>query len=358
MLSSRALRQVRRERGAATVEVALSMLLLIPTALYAIYAGEAFLAGTRAQEAEISATWDITGFLLHDYDNGQDYEAGPDGDPSLYVDVTQRAANRIEASLSGMDSYRGGGNGQQMVISRQRLDNVDCRPMDARYILNRALLTYQAIPYQTREYLHRGGYVVCSARVRFSPQLMPRDMRGGYTSKVNLLSDALANGFSVCGNGSTLWGCAGEHVPGIITLTNDWGLEDGRSNPVGTDNNPKYYKVGEKVFNLKWERAGENDIAGGIGSQQVTEAMRFMLDEVKGDWGRTSEYKLAFYNDMSRERDYPDNDHGGQAQAHVSPWDDGEGSFTSDRHVYSTARSQSYYLGHRSPNFLDSPKNP
>lgn len=351
MTPTRSQRHPRRERGASTVEVALSMLLLIPTALYAIYAGEAFLAGTRAQEAEISASWDVTGYLLHDYVSGQDYEAGPDGDPSLYVDITQKAGNRVRSELGGMDSYRGGGNGQQAVISRQSMERVSCRPMDARYILDQGLLTFQAIPYGTREYLHRGGYVVCSARARFSPQLMPRDMRVGYTSKVNLLSDALANGFPICGNGNSLWGCDGAHVPGIIVLTNDWGLEDGQANPVGTQDNAKYYNVGHKVFDIKWARMGDADLAGGIGSQQVKEAMLFLLDEPEGDWARTSEYKLGFYNDMGRMRHYPSNNHNGEATAHLSPWDDGEGPYTSDRSVHNSARNDHHYLGHKKANF-------
>jgi hypothetical protein len=361
MTPSRSRKRLRRERGASTVEVALSMLLLIPTALYGIYAGEVFLAGTRAQEAEISAAWDVTAYLLHDYDNAQDYESGPNGEPSHYVSVTQNVANRVEAELSGLDSYRGSGNGQQQVISQQRLRNVDCRPMDARYVLDGALLTFQAIPYQSRDFLHRGGYVACSARVSFLPQLMPRDMRVGYTSKEDLLAEQLAEGFTLCGSGKSLWGCEGErmlgltreHEPGIIVLTNDWGLEDGRDNPVGTQANQKYYNVGEKIYKVKmWNDPTE--LAGGIGSQQVREAMKFMLDEADADWGQTSVFKLAYSNDMSKQVSYPANNHNGVEHAHMNPWDDGEGSYTSTRNVHNS-RNQNHYLGHRNPNFLDSP---
>jgi hypothetical protein len=225
--------------------------------------------------------------------------------------------------------------------------------MDARFILNKALLTFQATPYQSREFLHRGGYVVCSARVRFLPQLMPRDMRVGYTSKVDLLAESLAEGFTLCGNGNSFSGCAGEHVPGIIVLTNDWGLEDGSSNPVGTQANRKYYSVGEKIYKVKmW--GDPTELAGGIGSQQVREAMKFMLDEPDADWGQTSVFKLAYFNDMSRAIHYPANNHNGQEHAHVNPWDDDEGPYPSTRNVHNS-RSQNHYLGHRNPHFLDSP---
>lgn len=353
MTPSGPLQRLRRERGASTVEVALSMLLLIPTALYGIYAGEAFLAGTRAQEAEISASWDVTAYLLHDFENGQDYESGPEGDPSLYQSVTRDAANRVQAELAGLDSYRGAGNGQQQVISQQKLDKVDCKPMDARYVLDGALLTFQAIPYQSREFLHRGGYISCSAQMSFLPQLMPRDMRVGYTSKVDLLADSLAGGFTICGSGSSLWGCEGEHVPGIVVLTNDWGLENGSSNPVGSHANQKYYNVGEKVYKVKmW--GDPTELAGGIGSQQVREAMKFMLDEPDADWGQTSVFKLAFFNDMNHMNQYPANNHNGVEHAHVNPWDDGEGPYTNTQNVHNS-RNRQHYLGHRNPNFLDSP---
>jgi hypothetical protein len=353
MMPPRSVQPLRRQRGASTVEVALSMVLLIPTALYAIYAGEAFLAGTRAQEAEISASWDVTGYLLHDFINGEDYESGPGGDPSLYEDITNAVQNRVKSELSGMDSYRGSGSGQQQVISRQSIESVDCKPMDARPILNKALLTFQAIPYQSREFLHRGGYVVCNAKVRFSPQLMPRGMRVGYTSKKDLLSDELASGFTICGSGNSLWGCEAEHVPGIIVLTNDWGLEDGSSNDVGTKDNQKYFNVGEKIYKVKmW--GDPTEVAGGIGTQQVREAMKFMLDEDNADWGQTSVFKLAYFNDMSRTNAYPANNHNGTAHAHINPWDDDEGPYPSTQNVHNS-RNRTHYLGHRNPNFLDSP---
>jgi hypothetical protein len=353
MATSLRTRRTRLARGASTVEVAVSMLLLIPTALYAIYAGEAFMAATRAQEAEISATWDITGYLLHDFDNGFDYESGPDGDPSLYVDVSGRVARQVKRELGTMDSfeYSEGTGGNRYVVSAQHVRSLSCLPMDARPIENGALLTFQSTFYQTREYLHRGGYVRCNAQVSFFPQFMPRYMREGYNSKVDLLSRTLDEGFTVCGSGNTFQGCEGAYRPGIIVLTNDWGLEDGIENPLGTQENGKYFRVGQKVYNVKYW-GDEDDKAGGIGHEQVTEAMKFMLDDEEfGDRADTSTFKFGFYNPMSQRHRYPGNRHQGRDDAHLSPYDDGEGELTSTRNVYLNHRSRHNYLGHPDPHF-------
>ena len=68
------------QRGASTVEFALSMLIFIPLALYAAYAGEVFQAGFRAQEAESSAGWDLTAYKMNNYSKpftGDDMEDDP-----------------------------------------------------------------------------------------------------------------------------------------------------------------------------------------------------------------------------------------------------------------------------------------
>jgi hypothetical protein len=338
-------------RGASTVEVALSMIMLVPLALYAIYAGESFLAATRAQEAEITASWDATAYRLHDYLEGQDYESGPDGEPSLYRDVTAAAARRVREELGQMDSYEGpGAGGQRMVISQQRLQALNCEPVDARPLMGGALLTFQAMPQSTRQFLHRGGYIGCRAEVNFSPQFMPRRLREGYQSKVDLLSDVIANGFTVCGSGNSLWGCEGAVRPGIIVLTNDWGLENGRENPVGSRDNRKYFNVGEAVYNLDPIEDSEHGIEGGLAGQQIREALEFLLDEEDKDYGDSSKFKFGFYNPLHWKHTYPGNNHGPRDYAHLTPWDDDEGGFVSGEDI-SQHRHPHHYLGFTNPHF-------
>lgn len=356
MAPSRIQRRVRSARGASTVEVAVSMILLVPTTLYAIYAGEAFLAGTHAQETEIAASWDLTGYRLHDYLSGQDFETGDNGEKSFYQQTTDRVTRRVAREMGQLDSYHArGSGGQRGVISHQELEEVKCEPMDARNVMGGALLTFQATPYPTREFLHRGGYVSCQAKVRFDPQFVPKDLRDVYSSKEKLLSGRLASGFPICGSGDTLWGCEAKDDrtrPGILVLTNDWGLEDSLRNRVGQKDNLKYYQVGEKVYQAKVE-GQDTDLAGGLGHQQVKEVLQLLLDEEDKDYGDTSTFKLGFYNPMGTLHRYPANNHSGQDDAHLSPWDDGEGPYTSDRNVHDNARGQHTYLGHPRANFLD-----
>ncbi len=333
------------------------MILLIPTALYSIYVGEAFMAAAKAQEAEISAAWDITGYLLHDYINAQDYESGPNGERSLYQDVTYQAELRMRQHLDRLDSYRyddGGSGGQRLVVSRQQLTNVSCGPMDARGEFNGALLTFEGTAFGTRQYLHRGGYVRCSARVGFDPQFIPRTLREPYSSKVDLLRGSFAAAFEICGSGNSLRGCDGDR-PGVLVLTNDWGLDSARENPVGSRTNVKYFNVGESVFNAI-DPADPDDIQGGVGSDQVKEALQLFLDENGQDYGDTSKFKFGFYNPMDQEYDYPSNNHDGTSTVHMNPWDDGEGPYTSTRNVYDNARHPTNYLGHETATFIDTPQ--
>ncbi|MFL5347667.1 MAG: TadE/TadG family type IV pilus assembly protein [Hyalangium sp.] len=344
--------RLRQERGASTVEVALSMILLIPTALYSIYVGEAFILGARAQEAEIAASWDITAYRLHDFINGFDFEADPEGGPSLYRDISSRAANRVRRQMAGLNSFYGTGNGQHLVVSQQSLERVECAPRDARGLLGDSLLTFQATPVGTREYLHRGGYINCQAEVRFTPLYMPRDLRQGLHSKEDLLSNGLAAGFTLCGSGDTLRGCSGKYS-GVMVLTNDWGLEDGTRSRVGQNDNQKYFNVGEKVYEAKYW-ADSSDIAGGIGTQQIKESLQFLLDEDNKDYGDTSKFKFGFYNPMSTVHQYPANDHSNpKDSAHLSGWNDREGPFDGTQNVHSGSRSNHNYLGHTNPRFLD-----
>jgi hypothetical protein len=348
MALQRTARRTRQERGASTVEVALSLLLLVPLFLYIVYAGESFLAATRAQEAEISASWDVTAYRLHDYVDGQDYESSP-GNPSRYTDVTDVAARRVRRELRTLDSFSDPtrpGTGKRFLISQQRLEGLECVPFDARTVANGALLTFDGVPVTARRYLHRGGYVVCRAKVNFSPQFIPRTQPEGSRSKLDFVTDVLQNGFTLCGSGSTLMGCEGAETAGIVVLTNDWALEDGRENPVGTRANRRYFNVGNAIYGLEPEK-GE----AGTGGQQVREALQFLMDENDADYGDTSTFKFGFYNPMRQTHRYPANNHGGQEEAHLSPWDDGEGDFASGSSVYSDHRDRDNYLGHPKEDF-------
>jgi hypothetical protein len=361
MRASRTFRARRAQRGAAVVELALSLTLLVSVLFIAIYAGEAFLAGSRAQEAEMSAGWDVTAYRLHDYIDAQDYEGGP---KSLYNTVTGAVARQVKRELSGMNSYGAPGSrdGRRFVLSEQRMESVECTPFDARDLgagVGNALLTFDGLPHSSWNYLHRGGYVVCQARARFTSPYMPRSYREGHADRQNLLSDALKNGFGICGLGRTLQGCEGtlgDKSAGFLVLTNDWGLEDGRESPVGTNRNKRYFNVGESVYVIDREadyHKGLKDWEGGLGSQQVRETLTFLLDDDGADYGDTSRFKFGFLNPAEQARNIPVDTQGGQTEAHLTAWDDGESSIFTNatENISRNQRSRHNYLGRKEPDF-------
>lgn len=364
MRTPRPLPRHSSERGAAVLEMAVSLTLIVSLLLITIYVGEAFLAGAKAQEAEISAGWDLTAYRMHDYskDGTHDYEGGP---TSLYGRATTLVAGRVKRDLSGLNSYvPGAREGQRFVLSEQRLeeDGLVCAPYNAENLgkeIGASLLTFDGLPHNAWKYLHRGGYVNCRAKVHFTSPYMPRELRDGYASRVNLLSNKVKNGFNLCGLGSTLQGCEGNLTSGFVVLTNDWGLEDGRENAVGTRDNARYFRVGESVFLMDedYNKDKEGHVVlrpgeGGIGGQQVREAMTFLLD-TEDDYGDTSLFKFGFLNSSNRQRSLPVDPRGGQTEAHLTPWDDGEERvFTNaTRNIALGQRRDHTYLGHPDARF-------
>lgn len=339
----------RRVRGAATVELAVSLLLLVPVLLYAIYAGEAFLAATRAQEAEITAGWDMTGYLMHDYRNG--YSGGGQ---DRQLAVTRAVPLRVGAELAGMDSFRRTDDGaaawRRMLLTEQRLADLRCELFDARNINDDQLLTFAAMPDGVMEYLHRGSYVSCRARVAFTSPYMPRRLRDGYTSKEDLLRQDIANGFSVCGLGQSLQGCGLSPSRGFMVLTDDWALEDSRESPVANRENAvnqRYANVGNAIYQRAPEPFQDPEAGkweGGIGGQQVREVLDFLLDTER-DVADTSDFKFGFRNPSSEYQAFEADSRAEMRRAHLTPWDDGEGDFAAGSDVASDRHPRNY-LGH------------
>jgi hypothetical protein len=345
-------RSSRRARGAATVELALSLMLLVPVLLYSIYSGEAFLAATRAQEAEISAGWDMTAYRMHDYITG--YRGGPraeygDGASDTQRQVAAAVPPRVAQELGGMDSYRRNNSApaeRNLLLSQQRLQGLTCQPFNVQGIY--PLLTFEGIPNGVREYLHRGSYMACRARVNFRSPYMPQTMRDGFHSQVDLIHTSLRDGFTMCGLGRSLRGC--EPGGGFLVLTDDWGLEDAMESPVAHwwyANNWGYANVGNSIYHRAPEPVVDgHGFEGGEGGKQVRFAMDFLLD-TKKDYGQTSDFKFGFLN-PSRKMQHFRVEGGGMDEGHLTPWDDGEGGFLGGEQV---ERSRRHYLGHPDENY-------
>ncbi|MCP3057896.1 pilus assembly protein [Myxococcus sp. K38C18041901] len=342
-----------RARGAATVELALAMLVLVPVLLYALYAGEAFIASTRAQEAEMMATWNLTAHLGHDYAvgyTGAD-KADDDGAFGLQRQVTSVTGPRVMKALAGMDSFGRAGSSpakRRMVVAEQELTDVRCEPVDVRAYAQGRLLTFDGVGAKVRAYLHRGSYMACRAQVEVQSSFLPAS-----------LPQAVRGGMSVCGMGRSLSGCRpgqkapGARDPGFMVLTDDWALEDARESPVTTAEharNRKYANVGEAVYMNTPTRLHPKDVLTdkAIGTQQVREAMLFLLDTPK-DFGNTSEFRFGFLNPSKQMQRFDVDRPGREEMGHLTPWDDDDHR---DIAPGSEAnRSPHNYLGHEDANY-------
>ncbi|MFP2908710.1 hypothetical protein ACLESD_27405 [Pyxidicoccus sp. 3LFB2] len=348
-------RSSRRARGAATVELALSLLILIPVVLYAIYAGELFLAATRAQEAEITAGWDMTAYRMHDYEFGYRRDGPYVSDTAADTQraVAEAVPRRVRADLGRMDSFQRANTetgGRRFLLTEQRLEQLGCEPFNVQQ--HYPLLTFEGLPNGVREYLHRGSYMACRARVRFTSPYMPQRLREGTTSQVDLLHERLRNdgrGFTLCGLGGSLRGC--DEDRGFIVLTDDWGLEDATESPVTTwwlADNFKYANVGSSVYHRAPEPVVDgHGFEGGTGAKAVRFTMDFLLDNAR-DYAYTSDFKFGFRNPSSEMQTF-EVEGGAMDRAHLTPWDDDDMGFLGSQQV---RRDRRHYLGHSEADYV------
>ncbi len=314
------------ERGAATVELAVAMLLIIPTLLYSLYVGEAYVAGMQAQQVELDATWDLSARRLHDFIGGDE---GP-----LYPAAYAKARAAL-AEEGQHPAVRG------VVLSRS-VEALQCERRD----VPDTLLTFDTFGafsdpgnkyVSARQYLHRGGYVGCSARVRVGTHAMPNRFLESFhedRGQRALLTGNLTS-FSLCGNGRGPSGCVGSgQGPGIVLLTDDWAVEDGRTSKVAADVgdgvNDRMYLVGRAVYNAD----GVDKYWGGIGARKVANTLEFFTDETDRDYGLTSRFKMGSQSPL-HDGELQHTDQGVKA-VHPTPFhDDQDPGFRETSDVYS-----------------------
>ncbi|MBI5547266.1 MAG: hypothetical protein HY901_25570, partial [Deltaproteobacteria bacterium] len=150
-------RLARQEEGSAVTEFALSTLLLVPVALYSMYVGEAYMVAIKVQEAEISATWDITAYRLHEYMSGS-YTG-------LYSRATSDSATNVSKDIRDFNSFTpGGGNGWSLPISSSTMDAIGCQKVSGNAFTG----------HSGSSYLHADGYVNCKTKATFKNHFIPQ----------------------------------------------------------------------------------------------------------------------------------------------------------------------------------------
>jgi hypothetical protein len=320
---------LRSETGAATAELALSTLVLVPIALYAMYVGEAFIAAIKAQEAEIAATWEVSAYRLHEYRSG--------GYRRLYTSAISAAERQLKTDLRDFDSYDdANGSGRVNAIAEYHLTSLECG--------TRRVSGGEPSPGSVfnlgGSYLHSDGWVGCQAKVQFQNRFLPRDAFKEIMHGPELLPASIARQ-DFCGSGNTPQGCRGTRTPGMMVLTDDWGLEDAQANPLGTRNNRKYYNVGESIYSM----GGLAQAAGPLAILTGFTPLVYALDQAQ-----TGTFKMAYRNRISDKQPISER-WGGPSSAHVSPYHEESNEYTDQtaevsRLIYGD-RVSGHYMGKR-----------
>jgi hypothetical protein len=294
------MRKVRKaEEGAAAAELALATMLLVPMALYSMYVGEAFIAAIKAQEAEISAAWEITAYRLHNFGSGANYR-------SLYSQAANGAARRLETDLQDFDSFdTSNRSGRINAVSEYELTGVRCELRSG----GGAGSNMGPGLGLGGGYLHSDGWVGCQADVEFRNRFLPRRIHSEFM-RTDLIPSDIAT-LQMCGMGNTPQGCRASRTRGMLVLTDDWGLEDPKKNPLGSqgrNRNIGYFNVGKSIY----EVFGMAYVSGTLAVLGGFTPMVYAMDQ-----GSTTSFRLAYSQRISDQQSV--STASGSFTAHVSP---------------------------------------
>jgi hypothetical protein len=322
------------------VEFALAMLVFIPVVYYSMYIGDGFIAGFKAQEAEISATWDTTAYRLHNFESGG-------GTKGLYDQAESSASARIQGDLQGLDSYakvKVAGAGFS-VSGGQLMPGVTCERKKIAGAGDGVFSTLGEMPEPTAlKMFHVPSYMQCTAQTRVENRFMPQTyLQGSLEGGEPFLPPSMAR-IDMCGLGSTPNGCSATR--GMIVLTDDWGLENGAEQDVsmhqdGSDKiqNPRYFSAAREVFLAEGKAMAD---------EQVKEVMQFMLGKDLTTH-ESSNFRMAYLTPISQFRSMSSGISSLPDRAYLTPWRDGESgagaTFESGQAGYNS-RTNGNYLGH------------
>ncbi len=350
----------REKRGAATTEFLLSTLLIIPVLLYAIWIGEVFAVGAKAQEAEISAMWDATAYRVHDFDDGTDA-----------LDHLDAIASATQASVGGnlddLDSTQDTGLSRRRFVGGWGTVQLRCQTLTARQLQSedvpgfqmfRAIRTDEgrAADDTASRFLQQAGTVTCRARATYTAEFMPSWVLPQF-SRREVMREVDRNGFVFFGVGGSEDGEAvsqgGDVRSGAYLLLDDWSVEEGNVNGdqagtnAGGSRNPKFFHVAEAVAKLEGDTVTE---------EQLREVNEALLGN-SNDPAKSAEFKFSLHLDLDEKRIFdPDQ---GERRPYLFPYEDGERPHDGDNgdelpslHRVSLERVRNNYLGQRDPEFL------
>lgn len=201
----------RAARGAAAVELALSMLVIIPVFLYALFLDDLLRHALDAQESALSTVWDYT---------VQDYAATPQGGEKFAgFEMVQGYARQMYCDHeSGIDSFDGNSPREcqetiesevhhQEVVAHACWLNPGSQQVQCTLNEEGAAGEYGISQHQSyMDQFGKGGVIRCSARIGVQNYLLQRSVFAQF-AKVDLAKDKQNRGSGVHNNAK-----AGEYV--------------------------------------------------------------------------------------------------------------------------------------------------
>ena len=365
-------------RGQSTTELALAMLLIVPCILYAVYVGELFMVGAKAQEAEISAAWDVSAYRFHDYAAGPGTVA--DRVASRYDQVAASVAARLDADLNDLNSYANSGRrGVSLVSGKAWFQGtpVTCtrRPLlrNGGYLRISEVMPFDALDYAPdplfpssgpagdaqRDTLTRDWLLTCASRLEhvslWTPRRWNQEMTGTAQPELNPVTGPTVFG----GLGSSLNGLNAGAAPslGMPMLVDDWAVEAPNQAPVeeialraADSANPRFYRVAQRVHEAYWPH---------IANEQLNEDFTFLLGHrwlygSETDTGQVDVLRLALDTDFARRSRFqlenPADPSDGNLPWYLLPHEDDEKSLPALDAV-AARRVSGNYLGHPNASF-------
>ncbi len=199
----------RSARGAASVEMALSMIVFIPIFLYALFLDDLLRYALDAQEAAVATVWDYT---IQDWAE-KAKGAGGGGDYGNFGQVQGYARQMYCDHESGVDDYTmEGGKARDCSTEEHHqhaaltahpcwlnpgAQQVECTGPDKQVGL-------MGVPIESSyaDEFNHGGLIKCSARIGVQNYMLNQDVFSEFSNEVPLAKDMQDKGSSIHGNAS------------------------------------------------------------------------------------------------------------------------------------------------------------
>lgn len=168
----------RNEDGSATVEMAISMLVIVPVLLYALFLDDLLRFRLDAQEAAVSSVWDLTNL---DYQKGSNFQNGVTHDADMMFCNHTSAYDSFDKAEDCNSAKHHKALAGHVCWLPKGAQQVICKQSDRLLAANYTLGKLQPANSFADSYT-KGGFFSCSAREGVLNYLMPKNFLQQFSS--------------------------------------------------------------------------------------------------------------------------------------------------------------------------------